>query len=199
MAQRGQTNAGVSAQAEINRQGTLNTNFANIENERAGRFSDIARRETEVQSSYDEGTVNAALERQMSETQAIQSAQAAQAEYQQELQMLGYKNELASQLAYEKAQYDLDVALKKIQANFDNSVQLKQMSPTVTRSAGGSGGSGGATLTKDQAFYQDMQLVDKGALSPEQVESMAMDLIDQYGLSKYKQLLEAAKKHICPV
>lgn len=200
LAQRGQTNAGVSAQAELNRQATLNTNFANIENERARRFADIARRETEVQNAYDEGVMQAALDRQMSETQAIQAAQALQAQYEQELRMLGYKNELASQLAYEKAQYDLERELAKIQAKFQADSQLMQMKPSAVSGGGSTGGGGysGANLTKDQAFYQDMQLVNKGSLSPEQIESMSMELIGQYGLSKYKQLLEAAKNAYVP-
>ena len=200
LAQRGQTNAGVSAQAELNRQATLNTNFANIENERARRFSDIARRETEVQNAYDEGVIQAALDRQISEAQAIQAAQASQAQYEQELRMLGYKNELASQLAYEKAQYDLERELAKIQAKFQADSQLMQMKPSAVSGGGSTGGGGysGANLTKDQAFYQDMQLVNKGSLSPEQIESMSMELIGQYGLSKYKQLLEAAKNAYVP-
>jgi hypothetical protein len=198
LAQRGQTNAGVSAQAELNRQATLNTNFANIENERARRFSDIARRETEVQNAYDEGVMQAALDRQISEAQAIQAAQASQAQYEQELRMLGYKNELASQLAYEKAQYDLERELAKIQAKFQVDSQLMQMKPRAVSGGGSTGGGGGANLTKDQAFYQDMQLVNKGSLSPEQIESMSMELIGQYGLSKYKQLLEAAKNAYVP-
>lgn len=198
LAQRGQTNAGVSAQAELNRQATLNTNFANIENERARRFADIARRETEVQNAYDEGVIQAALDRQISEAQAIQAAQASQAQYEQELRMLGYKNELASQLAYEKAQYDLERELAKIQAKFQVDSQLMQMKPSAVSGGGSTGGGGGANLTKDQAFYQDMQLVNKGSLSPEQIESMSMELIGQYGLSKYKQLLEAAKNAYVP-
>lgn len=155
LAQRGQTNAGVSAQAELNRQATLNTNFANIENERARRFADIARRETEVQNAYDEGVMQAALDRQMSETQAIQAAQALQAQYEQELRMLGYKNELASQLAYEKAQYDLERELAKIQAKFQADSQLMQMKPSAV-SGGGSTGGGG--LNKSIGVKEDSDI-----------------------------------------
>lgn len=226
LAQRGQTNAGVSAQAELNRQSDLNTNFANIENERAGRFSDIARRETEVQNAYDEGTVNAALQTEIDRSQGnkedfLNTIGAYSNDYQAQINQLTNDGDSSNdwQIPYiNQARNEKIAALQQAQAEaeqqaFEN--YLKQIEveykinkpyfkPTVGSGGSGGGGSGGggsysgASLTKDQAFYQDMQLVDKGKLSPEQIEALSMDLIGQYGLSKYKQLLEAAKKTYVP-
>lgn len=69
LAQRGMTNSGVSAQAEINRVGNLNTAFATNEAGRANALSDIERRRSEVLNAYDQGALQAALQTQIDRSQ----------------------------------------------------------------------------------------------------------------------------------
>ena len=65
LAQRGQTQSGIAAQTEMQRLANLGTSHTSLEQQRADMLSDIARRESDVQFAYDEGALQAALERQI--------------------------------------------------------------------------------------------------------------------------------------
>ena len=70
MAQRGLTNSGASVQGEISRQGALQNVVGGLEQERVNWLSDIARRETGAKSAYDQGALEASLDREASSLQA---------------------------------------------------------------------------------------------------------------------------------
>lgn len=66
MANRGLTNSGASAQAEINRQSALQNSLGNINTAEANAFRDIANQRTQVNNDYVNGvaTANAAIQQQ---------------------------------------------------------------------------------------------------------------------------------------
>jgi len=66
MANRGLTNSGASAQAEINRQSALQNNLGNINTAEANAFRDIANQRTQVNNDYASGvaSANAAIQQQ---------------------------------------------------------------------------------------------------------------------------------------
>lgn len=68
LAQRGQTQSGIAAQSEMQRYSDLMNQQGLLEQQRANALSDIAQRETQVRSAYDEGALQALLDRQIGET-----------------------------------------------------------------------------------------------------------------------------------
>ena len=70
MAQRGLTNSGASVQGEVMRQGSLQNNMTSLEADRANWMADIGRRETLANSAYDEGSLQASMQRGESELES---------------------------------------------------------------------------------------------------------------------------------
>lgn len=68
LAQRGQTQSGIAAQSEMQRYSDLMGQQGLLEQQRTNALSDIAQRETQVRSAYDEGALQALLDRQIGET-----------------------------------------------------------------------------------------------------------------------------------
>lgn len=66
MANRGLTNSGAAAQAEINRQSALQNNLGNIDTAEANAYRDIANQRTQVNNDYASGvaSANAAIQQQ---------------------------------------------------------------------------------------------------------------------------------------
>lgn len=68
LAQRGQTQSGLAAQSEMQRYSDLMGQQGLLEQQRIDALSDIARRQTQVLGAYDEGALQALLDRQIGET-----------------------------------------------------------------------------------------------------------------------------------
>ena len=78
---RGLTNSGAAAQGQMMSSANLMNQQGQLEQQRGDAISDIARRQTEVQSVYDQGSLQAALDRQASSLEAqIAASERARAE-----------------------------------------------------------------------------------------------------------------------
>jgi hypothetical protein len=62
-------------------------------------------------------------------------------------------------------------------------------------SGGGTGGLGYGNMTADEAFLIDIQEAESGRVSPETLINNSSLIMDRYSYSRYKQLLDAAKKN----
>lgn len=215
LAQRGQTQSGIAAQSEMQRYSDLMGQQGLLEQQRANSLADIARRESQVQSAYDEGALQALLDRQIGETayqQQLAEQQRAESintvgqygqDYAAEINRIQSEiargdNSRAYLLPYlQMARQDKVSGIQQAQAKqeqqeFENWLAIQKLRKT----GGGVGSSGGITdtgVTKDEAFAFDYDKAASGAISPQEVTINRASLIAQYGLTKFNQILKAAE------
>lgn len=215
LAQRGQTQSGIAAQSEMQRYSDLMGQQGLLEQQRANALSDIAQRESQVRSAYDEGALQALLDRQIAEseyqrqlaeqqrTEGINTVGQYGQDYAAEInriqaEIASGNNSRAYLLPYlQMARQDKVAGIqtaeaKQAQQEFENWLAMQKLRKT----GGGVGSSGGITdtgVTKDEAFAFDYDKAASGAISPQEVTSNRASLIAQYGLTKFNQILKAAE------
>jgi len=221
LAQRGQTQSGIAAQGEMQMQSDLLSQQGLLEQQRINALADIARRESEVQSAYDSGALDAAMERQYNTLQ-WQLAEQERARQEGIATVGQYYDDYAAQLnkiaqmeamgdysqsylkpylimaRQEKIARQAEAQAKAEQQAFENWLAIQKLKNQNLRKTGSGGSSrGGGTpdtgLTKDEAFAFDYDKAASGAISPQEVIRNRASLIAQYGLTKYNQILKAAE------
>ncbi len=215
LAQRGQTQSGLAAQAEMQRYSDLSNQQGLLEQQRANALSDIAQRETQVRSAYDEGTLQALLDRQIAESayqQQLAEQQRAESintvgqygqDYAAEINRIQSEiatgdNSRAYLLPYlQMARQDKVAGIQQAQAKqaqqeFENWLAMQKLNRTSGRS-GSNGITADTGVTKDEAFAYDYDQAAKGLISPYEVTQNRASLIAQYGLAKFNQILKAAE------
>lgn len=218
LAQRGQTQSGIAAQSEMQRYSDLMGQHGLLEQQRANALSDIARRETQVQSAYDEGALQALLDRQIGETayqQQLAEQQRAESintvgqygqDYAAEINRIQSEiargdNSRAYLLPYlqmarqDKVSGIQTAQAKQAQQEFENWLALQKLRKTGSGGSSGGGGTPDTGVTKDEAFAFDYDKAASGAISPQEVTSNRASLIAQYGLTKFNQILKAAENN----
>ena len=214
LAQRGQTQSGIAAQSEMQRYSDLMGQQGLLEQQRANALSDIAQRETQVRSAYDEGALQALLDRQIGETEyQRQQTEQQRAEgintvgrygqdYAAEINRIQSEiargdNSRAYLLPYlQMARQDKVAGIqtaeaKQAQQEFENWLAMQKLRKTGS----GGGGTPDKGVTKDEAFAFDYDKAASGAISPQEVTSNRASLIAQYGLTKFNQILKAAENN----
>ena len=210
MAQRGLTNSGASVQGEISRQGALQNVVGGLEQERVNWLSDIARRETGAKSAYDQGALEASLDREASSLQArLAEQERARTEsigtvgqygqdYAAEInaiqaEMARGDNSRAYLLPYLKiARQEKVAGIAKSQADQEQEEWDRWLDMQRLRKTGSGSGSSGKDpneLTEDEAFGADYNKVASGGVTKDMLLANRQSLIGQYGLTKYNQLL----------
>lgn len=214
LAQRGQTQSGIAAQSEMQRQSDLMSQHGMLEQQRVNALSDIAQRESQVRGAYDEGALQALLDRQIVETayqQQLAEQQRAEGintvgqhgqDYAAEINRIQTEiargdNSRAYLLPYlQMARQDKVSGIQTAQAKqeqqeFENWLALQKLRKT----GGGDGNAAVTQMTKDEAFAFDYDKAASGAISPQEVTSNRASLIAQYGLTKFNQILKAAENN----
>jgi hypothetical protein len=162
----------------------INTGYENTRNEveqnRQNSLNEIYQNEQQIRATGDATLSEASADYYNKLVQAQQQAEAA-----------------AQDQANWQANYDLDAkqyedaaAQQAWQNQYDE--RVLKYNQSKSSGSGGSGGSGGKTKT--EAFADDYAEVTSGRMRPETVIANERNLIAQYGLSQYNQLLEAAKR-----
>lgn len=216
LAQRGQTQSGIAAQSEMQRYSDLMGQQGLLEQQRANALSDISQRETQVRSAYDEGALQALLDRQIGETayqQQLAEQQRAEGintvgqygqDYAAEINRIQTEiargdNSRAYLLPYlQMARQDKVSGIQSAQAEqeqqeFENWLAMQKLRKTGSGGSSGGGGTPDTGVTKDEAFAFDYDKAASGAISPQEVTSNRASLIAQYGLTKFNQILKAAE------
>ena len=209
MAQRGLTNSGASVQGEVMRQGSLQNNMTSLEADRANWMADIGRRETLANSAYDEGSLQASMQRGESELESrlrMMEQQRAESigtvgqygqDYAAEInaiqaEMARGDNSRAYLLPYLKiARQEKVAGIASSQAEQEQEEWDRWLDVQRLRKAG-SGSSSGKDpneLTEDEAFAADYNKVASGGVTKDMLLANRQSLIGQYGLTKYNQLL----------
>jgi hypothetical protein len=121
----------------------------------------------------------------------------ASADYYNKLVLAQQQAEAAAQDQMQwQADYDLEAKKYEdaaAQQAWQNTYDERVLKYNQSKSSN-SGSSGSATKTKQEAFADDFAEVSSGRMRPETVMANERNLIAQYGLSQYNQLLEAAKR-----
>jgi hypothetical protein len=218
LAQRGQTQSGIAAQSEMQRYSDLMGQQGLLEQQRIDALSDIARRQTQVRGAYDEGALQALLDRQIGETsyqQQLAEQQRAEGintvgqygqDYAAEINRI--QSEIASgnnsrayllpylQMARQDKVSGIQTAqAKQEQQEFENWLAMQKLRKTGSGGSSGGGGTPDTGVTKDEAFAFDYDKAASGAISPQEVTSNRASLIAQYGLTKFNQILKAAENN----
>ena len=214
LAQRGQTQSGIAAQGEMQRQSDLLSQQGLLEQQRANALADIARRESGVQSAYDSGALDASMERQYNTLQGQLAEQerarqegiatvgqyyddyARQLNQIEQMEAMGdfsqsYLKPYLKMARQEKMARQAEAQAKAEQQEFENWLAVQKL--RKTGSGGSSGGTTNTGVTKDEAFAFDYDKAASGAISPQEVTSNRASLIAQYGLTKFNQILKAAE------
>lgn len=143
MAQRGLTNSGLSAQAEINRNMQLQGDIGNLNRQEMQANEDINRRITDATIAYNNDLANAeagiesqALQNLMNEYQRQQSAQADQNRWQQQFdynKTIDNRNfnYQTGRDAISDTRYDKEYKDKQAQINFENGLATKQLAESI--------------------------------------------------------------------
>ena len=217
LAQRGQTQSGIAAQSEMQRNSDLMSQQGMLEQQRANALTDIARRESGVQSAYDSGALDASMERQYNSLQGQLTAQ--QQARQEGIATVGqYYDDYAKQLnqiaqmeamgdysqsylkpyltmaRQEKMAGQAEAQAKAEQQEFENWLAVQKLNNS--RGGGTSTQTTDTGMTKDEAFGYDYNRAASGLTTPQEIERNRESLVGQYGLSKYNQILKAAQNYL---
>lgn len=220
LAQRGQTQSGIAAQGEMQMQSDLLSQQGLLEQQRINALADIARRESAVRSAYDSGALDAAMERQYNTLQwqlaeqerARQEGIATVGQYYddyarqlnliEQMEAMGdfsqsYLKPYLKMARQEKIARQAEAQAKAEQQEFENWLAVQKLNNS--RGGGGGGTSTQTTdtgMTKDEAFAYDYNRAASGLITPQEIERNRESLVGQYGLSKYNQILRAAKNYL---
>lgn len=209
LASRGQTQSGIAAQGAMVSSANLMNQQGQLEQIRGNAISDIARRQTEVGSAYDQGALQAALDREANTIQAqLSASERTRAEsigtvgqygqdYAAEINRIEAEiargdNSRAYLLPYLKiARQEKVAGIAKSQAEqeqeeWDRWLDMQRLRKT---SSGSDSGSNPVELTEDEAFAADYNKVASGGVTKDMLLANRQSLIGQYGLTKYNQLL----------
>lgn len=197
LAQRGLTSSGVSVQGEINALGNLQSGLGQLESTREQALANIAQQRAAAEQTYLQQQADLAgqsEEARMARDLAAIEAGGYNQDVQAEINRRTAINPNDPTIPFLQAQRHTkkkDIATaedEKAQQEFENNLALQKLYKTSS----GSGTSSAATLTKDEAFADDFTQATSGNVSPDEIKSSQRDLIAQYGITKYNQILEAA-------
>lgn len=220
LANRGQTQSGLAAQAEMQRGATLTNQLGALEKQIADAYAALAEREAQVKSDYTAGITDASLDRQIKEIAALRALQDQQR--QDAIATIGqYYDDYAAKIKeiealeaqgdtsqsylipylliarHQKLAEQAEAQKAAEQEAWERWLELQKLEIQRQRAArSGSSSSGDPGMTKDEALAIDYNRAASGLITKQEIERNREALIAQYGLTNYNHILKAADEYL---
>lgn len=220
LANRGQTQSGLAAQAEMQRGANLTNQLSALEKQIADAYAALAERETQVKSDYTAGITDASLDRQIKEIAALRALQDQQR--QDAIATIGqYYDDYAAKIKeiealeaqgdtsqsylipyllmarHQKLAEQAEAQKAAEQEAWERWLELQKLEIQRQRAArSGSSSSGDPEMTKDEALAIDYNKAASGLITKQEIERNREALIAQYGLTNYNHILKAADEYL---